>query len=223
MPPFLGQGPEAVLHHDLPQQHAHLVLLRGDALIVRVAQLAEIVEGAAHVDLPLRAHVEQGQVHRAAAAVAGMLVDVALGEELVFFQLRIEIFLHPGVVCVQRPVHEMGHRHLGPVGVEDLQPVAHAHQLVAGLFQGGGGLRGQKSQGLLIAVDAVAHEIVGGVVAYLQDSVGHGLAEQHEVGRIVRQDHPVLGLGGIGLRVLFRPAAAGAKEQQQGQAQQQRV
>ena len=192
VPPLLLQRLEAVGEHGIAQDHAVRVLLLGDAGIVRVAELAEIVEGAAHIHLALRDHIKQRQIHGAAPAVAGMLGDIAQGEQNILLELRIEVLLHARIVRIQRPVHEIRHRHLRAVGVKDLQTIALPNEIVADLPQGGRSLLRQQRHRLLVAVDPVADEIVGRVIADLQDRVGHRLAEQHKVRGVVREDHAVI-------------------------------
>ena len=192
MPPLLLQGLEAVGQHDLPQEHPVGVLLLRDVRIVRVGEQPEVVESAAHVHFFFRFHVKQRQVHGAAPAVAGVLGDVALGEQHILLQLRVEVFLHAHIVRIQGPVHEVGHGLLGAVGIVNLQAIALLHQVIAHRPQGSGGLLCQEGQGFLIAVNPVPHKVVGGVVADLQDGVGDRFTQQHEIRGVVRQADIVL-------------------------------
>ncbi len=187
MPPFLNERLEAVSEHDFAQKHAVGVLLVGYAGIVGVAQLAEKVERAAHIQLVLGGHVKERQVDRAAAAVAGMLGDLALREQNVLLEIGIEVFLHPRILGVERPVHEVRDRLLRTVGVVYLEAVAFRHEFVAGGFERGGGFFREHCQRLLVAVYAVADEVIGRIVPDLKYRVGDGVAEQNEIRRVVRE------------------------------------
>ena len=187
MPPLFFERTEAVLHHDLPQHHTHRILFFRDFRIVRVAELTEIIKGSAHIDFPLRVHVKQRQIHRAAPAVAGMLRNIPLREEDGLIQFRVEVFLHAGILRIQRPVHKVRDCHLRAVSIEDLQPVALTHQLIADLFQRGGSLCRQHGQRLFVSVDAVSYKIVGGIVTDLQNGIRYRLAQEHKVGGVIRE------------------------------------
>ena len=176
-----------MLEHDLAEDHAVGVLLGRDAGVVRVGKLAEVIERAAHIDFLFERHIEQRQIDRAAAAVAGMLGNITLREQHVLVKLRIEEFLHPRIVGVERPVHKVRDRHLRAIRVENLQPVAHREQLVADLLERGGGFLGEERQRLLIAVDPVADEVVGRIIADLQNRIRHGFRKQHKVRAVVRK------------------------------------
>ena len=88
----------------------------------------------------------------------------------------------------------MGNRHLRAVRVKNLQPVALLLQILADLREGRCRLLRQEGQGLFVAVDAVSDEIVGGIVADLQDRVRNRFGEQHEAGGIVGELHLILSL-----------------------------
>ena len=94
MPPLTVDRAETVTDHDLLQDHSVVILLLGNSPVIRVGDFAEHVERTAHVKLLAGRHIEQGQVDRAAAAVAGTACNKALGEQLLFLQLRIKIRLH---------------------------------------------------------------------------------------------------------------------------------
>lgn len=74
----------------------------------------------------------------------------------------------------------MVHGTLRTVGVVYFDFVSFFAELIAGFAQRGGGLLGDEGHGLLVPVDARAHEIVGAVVADFQDSIGNGVGEQTE-------------------------------------------
>ena len=117
MPPFFYQRFKSVGQHRFPQDHTVLILFFRNLLVVRMGKLPEIIEGAAHVRFFFRGHIEQGQVYRAAPAVAGVFRYVTLGEQHVFCQFRIKIGFHAGIFHIFGPADEMGNRHLGTVGV----------------------------------------------------------------------------------------------------------
>ena len=189
MPPLAVEGAEAVAQHHPFEHHAVFVLLVRDPAVIRVRDPAEQIEGAAHVQLPAGLHVQQRQVDRAAAAVAGLLGDIALGKERLLFQLRVEIGLHTDILILDAPEDEVPDRAGRPVGVEDLQPIALHDQLAAHGLERTRRLDGQQRAGLLIAVDALADEVVGGVIADLLHDLRHIVREQHKArgvhGRIV--------------------------------------
>ena len=111
MPPFFGDGFESAAHHGFAEDHPVLELDRVDLAAgrpggagerpgifarfripapVRMAFLAEPVESAAHIQFFPAGHIEQGQVDRAAAAVARFLGNIALGEQDGFVQIGIK-------------------------------------------------------------------------------------------------------------------------------------
>ena len=194
MPPLAVDGLKAAAEHHAPQQHPVLILLLCDGAAVRMGDRAEQIEGTAHVQLLAGPHVQQRQIDRAAAAVAGLPGDVALGEERLLFQIRVEVRLHAQILILDAPEDEMPDRGGGAIGVEDLQPVAHDDQLAAGGLQGARRLDREQGAGLLVAVDPVADEVVGGIVADLL----------HDLRDIVRQQHEAGGIHG-GVVSVFRP------------------
>ena len=204
VPPFLRQRPESMPHHGGAQQHAvaelggvdlpvgRLCVVRVDSGVfmglrvaapVRVAFYAEPVEGAAHVNLLLAGHVEESQVNGATSAVARLFGYIALVEKHRLVQIRVEICLHACVGRVLRPVHEMGDSPLRTVCVVYFQAEALFHDIVADFLERFGGLDCQQRRGPFIAVNAVADEIVGRVVADFQYGVRHGLGKSHEARR----------------------------------------
>ena len=97
--------------------------------------------------------------------------------------------VHPRVLHVLRPAHEMRHGALRTVGVVDLQAVPALHAVVARRLEGGRGLFRDQRARPLVAVHALPDEVVRRVVADLQDGVRHRLGERHET--VVRLDpHP---------------------------------
>ena len=197
VPPFAVEGFEAVAQHGLAQNHAVSELGGGEGVVgavgagggvaaaAGVALGAEPVEGAAHVDFLLGAHVEEGEVDGGAAGVATLLHDVFQLEEATFVHVGVEVALHERVVDVGGPADEVVDGALRAVSVVDLEAVALGHDVVADGAQAVGGLAGEQGGGLLVAVDAGADEVVGAVVADFQDGVGHGVGEVDEVARVV--------------------------------------
>ena len=135
MPPFLCKWLESMGNHRIAQKHSVFILLLGDFSVVRMALFAEEVEGATHVDLFFSFHVEQGEVHRGPAAVAGVLVDVALREEHILVEFGIEVLLHARVIGVLGPLDKVRHRHLRSVGIVDYQAAAFGHEFIAGCLE----------------------------------------------------------------------------------------
>ena len=106
--------------------------------------------------------------------MAALLTDVFSLEEHALVEVGIEVGLHFGVADVGGPAHKVVHGFLRAVGVVDLQTVALTDDVIAHGLQRLGGFLGQQGDGLFVAVDAGADEIVGAVVAYLQNGVGDG-------------------------------------------------
>ena len=50
----------------------------------RMAHFAKEIKRAAHIDILLLCHIKQRQVYRAATAVAGMLRDIVLRDDIFF-------------------------------------------------------------------------------------------------------------------------------------------
>ena len=113
MPPLAVDGLEAVAEHCRTQDHAVAELLLGDgaagrgrfpiidtrlgiAAEVGMALLAEPVEGAAHIDLLLRGHVEKGEIDGGAARVTTLRHNIPLIEKHAFIHLGIEVAFHCG-------------------------------------------------------------------------------------------------------------------------------
>ena len=195
MPPFVARAPESVAEHCLTEHHAVLVLFRGDVfLVVGVGDAAEEVEGAAHIDFFLGVHVEEGEIDGGASAVAAFPGEVFLREDLAFVEVGIEVAFHQRVVEVVGPSHEVIHGLLGPVGVEDLQPVAFGFQLVAHGFEGGGGFLGEEGGGLQVTVDAGADEVKGAEIPDFEDGVRDDVGDVDEAGGVGKLlDDGVLG------------------------------
>ena len=145
MPPLAVDGSKAVAQHRPAQQHAVVVLLLRDGAAVGMGQLAEQVKGAAHIHLLAGFHIQQGQVHRAAAAVAGAGGDIAALEQLLLFQVWVKIRLHAQVQILDPPEHKVPHRAGGAIGVEDFETVALCVHLAADGFECAGGLPRQSS------------------------------------------------------------------------------
>ena len=204
MPPLGVEGLESVVEHGLAQQHAVGKLHGGDAaarrrlavvagVFARLGIAAEVgmalgtepVEGAAHVELFLGLHIEEGEVNGASARVAALGHDVLLVEEYTLVEVGIEVGLHQRVGDVLGPAHEVVNALLRTVGIVDFQAVALLSHVVAHLLQCCCGLLGKQGRGLLVAVDALAHEVVGAEVAYLQYGVGHGIGKGDELAAVV--------------------------------------
>ena len=154
----------------------------------------EPVEGAAHVEFFLCLHVKERQIHRRAARVAALLADIVFLEKTrLVVDVGIEIGLHLGSLHVGSPTHEVIDGLLRAIGIIDLQAVALCFHVVARLLQGCSGLLGQEGCRLLVPIDTSTHEIIGAEVAYLQDSIGHGIRQGYKLAAVVsRVDHGVV-------------------------------
>ena len=183
VPPFDSDGLEAVAHHGLAKEATMADLLGGEALgIVVVRCLAQEVIGAAHIDFALGLHVEEREVECRSARVARFVSDVAAMEELGFGAVGVEILLHALVFEVAAPANEEIDSHLRAIGIEDLEAITLLLEVVAHQLEAVGRLACQIGHGALIARDALAHEVVGGVVANLLDDVGADVGKEDEGG-----------------------------------------
>ena len=89
-----------------------------------MGRFAEEIERTAHIDLFSRPHIEQRQVHRAAAAVAGLFGNVSLGKEILLHQIGIKIRLHTHILILNPPIDKMLYRADRAIGVEHFEPQA---------------------------------------------------------------------------------------------------
>lgn len=181
MPPFGFKRLEAVAQHRLPQDQTIGLLLSGDRLVIGMGEFAEPVERATHIHFLPRLHVEERQIDRGAAGVAGACHDILPFEQFRLGHFGIEIGFHPGVIDILRPAHEVIHSALGAVGIVDLKSIALRHNVVAHRFEGFGGLAGEDGFRLLITGDAFAHEVVSGVVANFLDNVRDEIGYDDEI------------------------------------------
>ncbi len=208
VPPFAVEGLESVTEHRLAQDHTVGKLLWGNAAAcgtlavvariftrlgiaaeVRMALWTEPVESTAHIEFLLRSHIEEGEIDGGAACVAAFLIDVFLFEEYAFVKIGIEVCLHQRVRDVFRPAHKVVYTHLRTVGVIDLQPIALRLHIVADGTEGLGCLFRQQGGGLQITVHARAHEIIGAVIADLEDSVWHHIGDVCKLAAVISGRH----------------------------------
>ncbi len=147
------------------------------------------VEGAAHVELFLSSHIEERQVDGGAPGVAALLIDILLLEEDALVEVGIEVLLHLRGREVGSPAHEMVDGLLGAIGIVDFQPVALLAQVVADGAETVGSLLRKQGRGLQIAVDTLAHEVVGAEIANLEDGVGHGISQGDKLTAVVGGRH----------------------------------
>ena len=184
MPPLAVDRRKAVVRHELLKPHAVFMLLGRDFAAVRMGTLAEIVEGASHIEFLAGGHIEQREIDRAAAAVAGFARDVAQTEQILLFEIGIEKRLHPLVEILNAPEDKVTHGPRGAIGVEHLEAIAHDVGLIADRLKGAGGVLREQGDRFLIAVDAVADEVIGGVIANLLHNAGDIVAEEDEARRV---------------------------------------
>ena len=127
--------------------------------------------------------------------MAALLVDVFLLEEYALVEVGVEVGLHLRGLQVGGPSYEVVDALLRTVGIVDFQAVALLHHVVAHCPECLGGLPCEQGRGLLVAVDALSHEIVGAVVANLQDGIGHGVGQGDELAVVLRRaDHHGVGI-----------------------------
>ena len=98
---------------------------------VGMALGTEPVEGAAHIHLLLRRHVEQCQVEGRATRMTALQTDVVLWKEHAFVKVGIEVGLHQRVGDVLRPAHKVVNTLLRTVGIVDLQAIAQLDNVIA--------------------------------------------------------------------------------------------
>ena len=182
VPPFDGDGLEAMAHHGFAQDTTMVDLVAREAMgIIVVRCLTQEVVGTAHIDFALGLHIEEREVECRSACVARFVSDVATAEELGLGAVGVEIFLHALVFKVASPANEEIDSHLRAVGIENLEAITLFLEVVAHQLEAVGSLAGQIGHGALIARDALAHEVVGGVVADLLDDVGADVGEEDKV------------------------------------------
>ena len=136
-------------------------------------------------------HVKQGQVHGASAAVAGMPCDISLRDQDMLVHLRIEVRLHPGVLHVLGPAHEMIHGFLWAVGIIDFQAEAKIHRGGTCSFQCFRCIHGHERNRLFIPVDPVPDKIESGCVADFQDHIRQEIPDGHKARSIIGKLHSV--------------------------------
>ncbi len=182
VPPLDSDGLEAVAHHGFAQDATVVDLVAREASgIIVVRCLAEEVVGATHIHFALGLHVEEREVECRSACVARFVSDITTMEELGLGAVGIEIFLHALVFEVASPANEEIDGHLRAVGIENLEAITLFLEVVAYQLEAVGSLACQIGHGALIARDALAYEVVGGVVADLLDDVGADVGEEDEV------------------------------------------
>lgn len=183
VPPFDGDGLETVAHHGFAQDTTIVDLVARKAMgIIVVRCLTQEVVGTTHIHFALGLHVEKREVECRSARVARFVSDVAAMEELGLGTVGIEIFLHALVFEVASPANEEIDGHLWAVGIEDLETITLLLEVVAYQLEAVGSLAGQIGYGAFIARDALAHEVVGGIVADLLDDVGADVGEEDKGG-----------------------------------------
>ena len=169
----VGERVEAVI------ARAHVDRVVAEAPAGRLRAVAQAVAAAVAL-LAARRQLDEREVHRAAAAVAGLARDVALLEEDLLAHARVELGLHPAVREVLGPLHEGVDRALRPVAVVDLERVAlRAHGRLDPLERLGGGA-GEQADVLAVARDAAADEVVGRQVAHLDHDRGVDVGQRDE-------------------------------------------
>ncbi len=134
--------------------------------------------------------------------MSGARRDVAELEQVALVDIGIELGLALHVVDPLRPAHEMGDRAHRPVAVEHLEP--HAVRREAALDRGEriGGLRGQQATRPLVAVDALADEIVVAEIAHLDDeTLDHGGGIDEARGQQPLRAHATAAAGTPGARM----------------------
>ena len=182
VPPFDGDGLEAMAHHGFAQDTTMVDLVSREATgIVVVRCFAEEVVGAAHIDFALGLHVEEREVECRSARVARFVGDVTAMEELGLGAVGVEIFLHALVFEVASPANEEIDGHLRAVGIKNLEAITLFLEVIAHQLEAVGSLAGQIGDGAFITRDALAHEVIGRVVANLLDDVGADVGEEDEV------------------------------------------
>ena len=146
--------------------------------------LAEHVEGASHIDFFPCLHIQEREIDRAAPAVARPAGDIALSEQLLFFQGRIKIGLHAKVQILDPPQSEVFDRSHRPVCVKDLKAVPLHICLIGSALERAGRLFGEQRAGLFIPVNTVPDEIIRRIIADLLNDPRHIVRKEHKAGGI---------------------------------------
>ena len=93
--------------------------------------------------------------------------------------------LHQRVGNCLRPAHEVVYALLRTIGIVDFQAESLLAQVIADGTQAVAGPLRYQGRWFLIAIDALSHEIIGAIVANLQNGIGHGIGEHHELTGVV--------------------------------------
>ena len=155
---------------------------RGSGCAARPAAVAQAVAAVVALLLAGR-ELDEREVHRAAAAVAGLGRDVALLEHPALAHARVELGLHRLVREVLAPLDEGVDRALRPVAVVDLERVALRPHDLLHAREPLGRLRREQAHVLAVAGDPPAHEVVVRQVAHLDDDRGVDVVERDERAR----------------------------------------
>ena len=148
---------------------------------------SEPVEDAAHVDILACSHVEERQIHRGAARVAGFCHDVLLLEKAALVHLGIEIRAHGDVRDIGCPAHEMVHGALRTVGIIDLEAVSQSLALLADGAKAVRRFTGHHDYRCMVSVDPFADEVIGAVIAHFQYDVRNNLPNFYEIAGVHRR------------------------------------
>ena len=179
MPPFLSQRTEPVLHHQFAKELSvsDLFICKRTG-IFRPRQLAEEVEAAAHVEVLLRLLVKEGQIDGRTAGMTAAFGDEAQFEQIALVHVGIEDGFGFGFFHRLRPAHKVRNGTLRTVAVIEFQPQTHGAGVGVDFLKGVGGLAGEDHQRLVIAVHAIRHKIVRGVIAHVQQNIGNPVRDR---------------------------------------------
>ena len=119
---------------------------------------------------------------------------VTLLEELGFVQVGVEERFHAQVKVFYAPLDEVLNGSSRAVCIENLQSVSLGAHLTGDGLESPRGFQGNQGARLLVAIDAVADEIVRGVVTDLLDDARHVICQHDETRSVVCNHFPVIGL-----------------------------
>ena len=163
--------------HGITQDEAVLGLTVELAGVVRMALLAEPVEGRTHVEFLACSRINECQIDRRTARMGRSRIDIALLKEHRLVHHGVENLLHRRVLHVLRPTDKMVDGSLRTVGIPNLKAVAIRLQFVADGFERVCRLACHERHRLLVAVDAFTHKIIRAVVADLQNRIGDDVCQ----------------------------------------------
>ena len=185
MPPLHRIRLETFGQQGLVQAVTVGLLGRGDVRVAEVGARVEEIEWRAHVQCLARpaAAVEQGHIHRVAAAVAGGGRDVAV-EQIRLGNVRMPGLLQCRIHRGMGPGHKGLHRTYRAVAVQHLQAIALGLHRLLGPGQRAGSRIFQVAHRGQVARYRRTGEVVAAHIAHVQRDIRRQRGHIHHAGRL---------------------------------------